>query len=146
MEKDYFDTGYCTIFISITVKKPELSELFYSQEMDFYILRNSEPVKSSLADWVQWRTENRDRMHISETNVGHISILTLFWGFEEKNTGTAPLLFETLTFDGDAVRGVQKYSSFKEALEGHKQICESIFSELFDPGSIKAGAHKVIQS
>lgn len=92
---------------------------------DKYILDGHKPViEKNLFAWAKWyETANR---HVAKTEITKdIFVSTIFlgldhaYGFDEK-----PLLFETMIFGGSLDQEMNRYSTWDEAEEGHKDLVE----------------------
>jgi hypothetical protein len=119
---------------------------------DYYILRGHVPVLcTDLLTWARW-LENTNRI-VSQDRIGDVFISTVFLGVDHNFYGGDPLLFETMVFDeGDKVElfnGIktpdsideytQRYSTWDQAEEGHKQIMQLIRKSTFKV--IQGGNH-----
>lgn len=90
---------------------------------DKYILEGHRPVKvSSVKEWGEW-FERGDRQVASTTGNG-IHVSTVFIGLDHSFGGPKPLLFETMIFGGKHDEYQERYSTWEEAEEGHREACE----------------------
>jgi len=103
--------------------------------MDNMYTFDSEGNSVPCSDIVEWGEFMHRCKSICVTNVGDVMVSTVFLGLDHGFGGGTPILWETMVFDGSRV-GVTKYdheqkryTSMKEALEGHKEIAAEIISE-----------------
>ncbi len=107
---------------------------------DKYTLdENGEPkVCDNLMEWANW-FETTDR-HIAKNDIGApawkfwlgkilkikrwepIYISTVFLGLDHSFGEGPPLLFETMVFGGEHDQDQRRYSTKKDAIEGHEEI------------------------
>jgi len=88
-----------------------------------YLLdENNKPVPTDLMTWAAkgWKRvaedyiDNKDRIHVS----------TVFLGLDHSFGEGPPLLFETMIFGGPEDGYQDRYSTWDEAIEGHKKAVE----------------------
>lgn len=82
-----------------------------------YILKGYEAIPASLMEWADW-FENADRT-INRTNVGDVSISTVFIGMEDQ-------LFETMIFGGEHDEYQTRCSTYIEAEKMHKKAVKLV--------------------
>src|SRR6185437_3643792 len=89
----------------------------------YYILRGKEVVPcGDVLEWGEWfQTAER---HVAKTQVGPLTVSTVFLGLNHQFFGGAPLLFETMIFGSHAGDEYDesyqdRYSTWDEAVEGH---------------------------
>jgi hypothetical protein len=93
---------------------------------DKYILEGKTPIPcKNLFEWAKWY-ETADRI-VLVTKVGKVKVSTVFLGLDHSFGGKAPVLFETLVFGGKDSGDMNRYSTWEEAEEGHKEICKKVF-------------------
>ena len=90
-----------------------------------YILEGKEAVccKDTL-EWAKWY-QTADRI-VAEETIGDSSVSTIFLGLDYSFGDGPPLLFETQVFGGKLSDEMDRYSTWDEAVLGHKTICERI--------------------
>ena len=84
-----------------------------------YILRDKRP--EQVFDLMEWARamQNVDRQ-VARTEVGDVTISTVFLGLDHDFTGFGPpILFETMIFGGEHDQYQDRYSSWSEAEAGH---------------------------
>ena len=81
-----------------------------------YILKNKEVIAVDTATWARW-FEKADR-HVAEDEIGDVRISTVFLGLDYQR------LFETFVFGGNFDGKRERYSTWKEAIIGHKKMVE----------------------
>lgn len=88
-----------------------------------YILDdNYNIVKASIEEWaIFFGTKNRFLRKDSKDNIW---ISTVFLGLDH-NFGDPgpPILFESMSFQGDRELDCFRYATYKEAIEGHNELC-----------------------
>jgi predicted ATP-dependent serine protease len=91
-----------------------------------YILDGREPVPApDLMEWGRWM-ETADRT-VKWTEQGDVHVSTVFLGLDHQFGEGPPLLFETMAFiAGDGV-DQRRYSTWREAEQGHDEIVRRIF-------------------
>lgn len=89
-----------------------------------YILdSDKQPVEvESLQEWAQFM-EDADRQ-VARTERGSISVSTIFLGLDHSfSPDGPPILFETMVFGGRLDQEQRRYSTWAEAIAGHKEMC-----------------------
>lgn len=76
--------------------------------------------------WGEWM-ERPDRL-LWKDKVGDILVSTVFLGLDH-GFGGQPIWFETMTF-GDDLERMERYSTYEEAINGHKKVLEAVQKEL----------------
>lgn len=83
-----------------------------------YLLQGRTPVPVSMAEWAS-ALEDSHR-HIAETLIGKTRVSTVFLGLDHQFGRGAPLLFETMVFDGP-FELTGRYATYSEAERGHDE-------------------------
>jgi hypothetical protein len=98
--------------------------------MNYYILENKKPVRvKSREEWKRWVEKANRQVDRTELENGVI-IVTAFLGEAEcLDESTAPLLFETMISGGINNGLIQQYTTWEQALEGHKKAVELVHNE-----------------
>ena len=95
---------------------------------EWYILDESHnPQPATIEQWSKWSTAEAKR--VARDEVGDSSISTVFLGLDHSFEGGWPLLFETMVFGGHLDGEMDRYYTWKEALEGHKQMVDRVKKE-----------------
>ena len=103
--------------------------------MRTYILDdNMNPIPADTIDAFEWIGQNRDKHRVAKTTLSNgTRISTVFLTldhnyFEDEG---APILWETMAFPEDsyAELACQRYRSYEEAVEGHKEMVERMLRE-----------------
>lgn len=90
-----------------------------------YILVGKEP--KPVDDLIEWAKEmERQNRVVEQTQVGDVKISTVFLGLDHSFGGGKPLLFETMIFGGKEDGFQDRYSTWDEAVEGHKKAVELV--------------------
>jgi len=92
-----------------------------------YILKGHEAIE--VDDLIEWAIlfEKLDRRVACDIN-GDVKVSTVFLGLDHQFGDGPPLLFETMVFGGEHDQDMDRYSTWDEALDGHKQICKKVFN------------------
>lgn len=93
----------------------------------FYILIGKKVYKTD--DIVMWSRamENINKI-IDKTVINNMTISTVFLGVNHAIGSTIPILFETMVFGGEYDGLMERYSTWDEAMSGHKLICDNLSS------------------
>ncbi len=76
--------------------------------------------------WAE-KMETKNRI-VAQDQVGNKWISTIFLGID--HGFDSPLLFETMVFEDDVAGDMWRYSTWDEAMEGHKAACAEVTSGL----------------
>lgn len=88
---------------------------------DHYILNDDHTVrKAELMEWAR-AFEDMSKRRVALDKVGGASISTVFLGLDHSFGGGPPLIFETLIQGGEHDQDMWRYSTWDEAVEGHKK-------------------------
>lgn len=110
----------------------------------YYILEGHKPKAVDSMTWGEWfATAER---HVRKTDIKVpawkfglgkllkikkwelVNISTVFVGIDHRfDVGGPPLLFETMVFGGEYDQYTERYSTWDEAEEGHKEIVRRVF-------------------
>lgn len=77
-----------------------------------------------LMKWADWFEKANRRVARTDTKNGQIS--TVFLGVDHSFGDGPPLLFETLVFGGTLNDEQERYSTWDEAVAGHKKMVERV--------------------
>ena len=90
-----------------------------------YILDGKEP--KPIEDLLEWaKAMERQNRVVKQTQIGDVKVSTVFLGLDHSFGGGAPLLFETMIFGGKEDGYQDRYSTWDEAIEGHKKAVDLI--------------------
>ena len=78
----------------------------------------------NIIKWAEW-FEVADRVVEQTVLDGGEAVSTVFLGVDHAFLGGSPLLYETMIFGGDADGYQERYSTRKEAVEGHSRIVDA---------------------
>jgi hypothetical protein len=100
-----------------------------------WILKGHDAVPCGLLEWAAWleaSTIDKSRI-VKQEQVGPYFISTVFLGLNHRFTGDGPpLLFETMVFHGENVRGLDvemaRCSTWEEAEQQHARIRSLVFA------------------
>lgn len=97
----------------------------------WYILdNNNNPVAKPVLEAAQWLDDNDHRRTLKRDEIGDILVSTVFLGLDHAwlNEQT-PVLWETMIFGGEHDQYQERYTSHKDALEGHEKALTLITKE-----------------
>ena len=91
----------------------------------YYILDGHEPIPTdNLLEWARWyATANR---RVAFDQIANSEISTVFLGLSYRGGEGAPLLFETMVFVGPLDQEHNRYSTWDDAAEGHRQMVDRV--------------------
>ena len=100
---------------------------------DKYILKGREVVpEPDILAWARW-FENGENRRIANTEIGGITISTIFLSLDIGVGTEHPILFETMIFDQN-FKSIdnyqQRYSTYEQAEQGHKKAVEKVRARL----------------
>tara|TARA_R110000868_G_scaffold15894_5_gene72024 strand:- start:1441 stop:1746 length:306 start_codon:yes stop_codon:yes gene_type:complete len=82
---------------------------------------NNKPIAcESVLEYHAWEERNEIRRIVKQENIGDIKISTVFLGLDHAYDGE-PLLWETMVFGGEHDQFQERYSSYEDAVIGHKE-------------------------
>lgn len=96
---------------------------------DYYILdhkRKAIAVDDVLV-WGRWMQEHPDH-HVADEKVGNARVSTVFIGLNHSFNffSGPPLIFETMVFGGKLDGEMDRYSTWAQAEQGHKDMLERV--------------------
>lgn len=96
-----------------------------------YILKDHIPIEEpDILKWAQWYEEFNNRV-LKKDKIGELRISTVFLGIDHRLFDEGPpILFETMIFGGQHDKYQERYTSWDEALEGHRVALELVRNEL----------------
>jgi hypothetical protein len=96
----------------------------------WYILdKDNKPVKSTIIQHSEWIEANPERKAVKQEHIGDIFISTVFLGLDHSWNSDIPVLWETMIFGGEHDQYQDRYTSYEDALEGHKLALTLITKE-----------------
>ena len=98
----------------------------------WYILdKDNKPVKSTITEHGEWIEANPEKKAVKQEHVGDIWVSTVFLGLDHAwpKDGITPVLWETMIFGGEHDQYQDRYTSYEDALEGHKKALTLITKE-----------------
>lgn len=88
---------------------------------------NNKPVKAtSIMEAADWMENNLERKVVKQEHIGDIFISTVFLGLDHAWNSDVPVLWETMIFGGEHDQYQERYTSYEDALEGHKKALNLI--------------------
>jgi hypothetical protein len=97
----------------------------------WYILdNNNKPIAAtSIMEAAEWLDNNPNRKVVKQEHIGDIFVSTVFLGLDHAWNSDIPVLWETMIFGGEHDQYQDRYTSHKDALEGHKKALTLITKE-----------------
>lgn len=96
----------------------------------WYILdNNNKPVAKPVLEASQWLEDNDNRRIVKRDEIGDILVSTVFLGLDHAWDSDIPVLWETMIFGGEHDQYQERYTSYEDALEGHKKALTLITKE-----------------
>ena len=96
----------------------------------WYILNNNnKPIPASITEAADWLEEGSDRRTVKRDEIGDILVSTVFLGLDHAWDSNVPVLWETMIFGGEHDQYQDRYTSHKDALEGHEKALTLITKE-----------------
>lgn len=93
---------------------------------DKYILDGHKIVPcDDILEWGKW--VKKAERHVADDRKNDIRVSTVFLGLDHSFGQGPPLLFETMVFGGEHDGDMDRYSTWKEAEQGHKMMCNIVF-------------------
>jgi len=91
-----------------------------------YIIKDKKPIEvANLLEWAK-EFENSDRK-VAHTKIGDTEVCTVFLGIDHNYLSKgSPILFETMVFGGPLNNEEERYSTWKEAEEGHEEMVHRV--------------------
>ena len=88
----------------------------------WYILDdNNNPIQKNVEEASKWIEDNPRKKIVKQENIGEIRISTVFLGLDHSFNEKTPVLWETMVFGGEHDGFQERYSSYEEAVKGHKE-------------------------
>jgi hypothetical protein len=95
----------------------------------YYILVNKMPSKiEDYNMWAKWNTPENKRVDITVIS-DEIHVSTVFLGIDHSFGGNIPILFETMIFGGKYNEYQCRYTTWDEAVDGHRKAVEMCLDE-----------------
>lgn len=99
----------------------------------YYVLdKTTHKIKE--VDLMEWATmfdgDFESTRRVAEDYVSDVHISTVFLGLNHRWGDGPPLLFETMIFGGKHDEYQERYTTWDEAVEGHKKAVELVKSDL----------------
>lgn len=97
----------------------------------WYILdKNNKPVNKPVLEAAQWLDENLERKVVKQDHFDDgVWVSTVFLGLDHAWNSDIPVLWETMIFGGEHDQYQERYTSHKDALEGHELALTLITKE-----------------
>jgi hypothetical protein len=94
----------------------------------FFVMEDDHSIRpvGSMEEWCQWY----EKAHCSIDWAGNaeLYVSTIFLGLNRNWFGEGPpILFETMVFGGEYNELTFRYSTYDEAIAGHKDVCWRVF-------------------
>lgn len=97
---------------------------------EHYVLNDDHSVREAeLMEWVV-AFNDMDRRRVALDKIGNASVSTVFLGLDHSFGDGPPLIFETLISGGEHDQEMWRYSTWDEAVAGHKAAVELVSKEI----------------
>ena len=98
--------------------------------MNMYVLEGNAKNAVKFNDPIKWTEEmkNIKNKQIAKKVKNGVTVSTVFLGLDYNFGSGKPLVFETLVFRGKHDGEMLRYSTWTEALKGHKKMCRRVFN------------------
>ena len=94
-----------------------------------YILKGKKIVKETdLLKWAKWFESNRENCRVAIDEIDNVKVSTVFLGINHNWETGKSLLFETMIFGGKYDDYQERYSTWDEAVKGHKKAVKLVKS------------------
>lgn len=94
---------------------------------DKYVLFGKLPVlEPDLDKWARWYENSFEERRVARTDIGDITVSTVFLGLDHAFGGGAPLLFETMIRSNGSWDNERRCTTWAEAEEQHKAACAEV--------------------
>ncbi len=103
---------------------------------DHYILAGKVAVPAiDMLTWAKW-FENHDRKVVFTNIAKDIDVSTVFLGLNHQFAPNAPpLIFETLVFGGPLDQDMDRYTTWEQAEQGHKEMVQKVLDAIDHNGT-----------
>ena len=96
---------------------------------EHYILRNRKTIPATFQEWLDWCVEEnnagRDYKRVALNEKDGVRVSTVFLGLNHAlHANEPPLIFETMIFGGEHDQEQDRCSTWDEAEQMHKRMCE----------------------
>jgi hypothetical protein len=83
---------------------------------------NNKPIAAtSIIEAIAWLDKNPERKAVKQEHIDDVFISTVFLGLDHAWHSDVPVLWETMIFGGEHDQYQERYTSHKDALEGHEK-------------------------
>ena len=86
----------------------------------WYILKRGEPIKAKSSKHYHYWSSNSKYKCVKQEHIDDIFISTVFLGLDHSLGSNIPVLWETMIFGGEHDQYQERYTSYKDAFEGHQ--------------------------
>jgi hypothetical protein len=97
----------------------------------WYILdNNNKPVPKPVLEAAKWMEKNPEKRIVKQEYIGDIHVSTVFLGLDHGWKSSVPILWETMIFGGEHDQYQERYTSYEDAVEGHKVAVQVAINSL----------------
>lgn len=98
--------------------------------MSFWILEDKKPVRvHNRITWTKW-FDKIENCRVANTEVGEVSISTVFLGISHSLPNDSPILFETMIFGGEHNGFQNRYRTYAGAEYGHSKAVQVVLESI----------------
>lgn len=104
-----------------------MGDVTYQNYFLKYILdeEGNPKIEHDIMKWAEWFETSNDRI-VGRTDVGNLTVSTVFLGVNHGFETPLPVLWETLVFGGETYDFEARYTSLEDAKEGHAQMVDEL--------------------
>ncbi len=95
---------------------------------EYYVLDGHDVIACKDVEGWAKMFERKNR-HVGDDTKDGVRVSTVFLVLNHAFMQGPPLLFETMVFGGEHDGDMDRYSTWKQAEEGHKAMCEIVFGK-----------------
>jgi len=82
-------------------------------------------------EFIEWETSNPDKKRVNINHIQKVMISTVYLGLDHAFRSKGPILWETMIFGGKHDQYQVRYSSYEDAVKGHKIAVDLVYQEKY---------------
>lgn len=92
----------------------------------YYILDGHYPkAVDDMMEWAMW-FEGFENRRVAKTEIGEVTVSTVFLGLDHSFSNGPPVLFESMVFEGPLDGETRRYSTWRDAEIGHEELVRAV--------------------
>lgn len=95
----------------------------------WYILKYKKPIKATIEEYSKWISKNPKQKVVKQELIKDSKVSTVFLGLDHSWESDTPVLWETMIFGGKEDMYQDRYTSYKDAVIGHKKAVNLVKNE-----------------